>query len=48
VDGQDWVEQVGEPDTVCFGNKTKEMPVPIETPGAALLHYFDARFVMAK
>jgi hypothetical protein len=42
-----WVEQVRQTDTMRLRNKSEQMPVPVEAPRATVLHYFEARLVMA-
>jgi hypothetical protein len=42
-----WVEQVRQTDTMRLRNKSEQMPVTVEAPRATVLHYFEARFVMA-
>ncbi len=41
------VKQVRQTDTMRLRNKSEQMPVAVEAPRAAVLHYLNARFVMA-
>ena len=47
MNGQDRVEQVGKPNPVGFGYQAEQRAVAVETPGPALLHDLEVRFVVA-
>ena len=47
MDGKDRVEEVRQSNTMRLRNEAKKMAITIEAPRAAMLHYLEARFVMA-
>ena len=44
---QQGIKEVGQPNALCLGDEAEQMAVSIKAPRAALLHYFEARFVVA-
>ncbi len=47
VDGQEGVEEVGEPDPVGLGDEPKKCPVAVEAPGLAVRCHGERRFAVA-
>ena len=47
VDGQHWIEEVGQADAMRFGDEAKQRAVAVEAPGAALFDDLEARLVVA-
>jgi hypothetical protein len=41
------VEQVRETDAMRLRNQPEQLPVSVEAPRAAMLHYLETRFVIA-
>lgn len=44
---ENWIEEVGQSDAMCFGDEPEDIAVAIEAPRPSLLDEFEARFVVA-
>jgi hypothetical protein len=47
MDGQDWIEEVGQSDAMRFGDEAKQRAFAVEAPGAALFDHLEAGFIVA-
>jgi hypothetical protein len=45
--GKDRIEQMSQTNTVRLGHQPEERAIAVETPGAAMLNCFEARFIVS-
>ncbi|HVX16324.1 MAG TPA: hypothetical protein VHC22_34375 [Pirellulales bacterium] len=47
MDGEQWIEEIGQPNAVRFGEKAKQSTVTVKAPGPACFDDFQCRLAVS-